>query len=40
LHVWIFVYVYMMAGCLCISSLHSDDVIIPWEATKSADFMA
>jgi len=35
-----FVYVYMMAGCLCKFCLHFDDVIIPWEATKRADFVA
>jgi len=25
---------------LCISGLHSDDVIIPWKPTKRADFVA
>jgi len=32
-------YVYMMAGCLCLSCLHSDDIIIPWGMTKRADFV-
>jgi len=36
----IFVYVYMMGVCLCISGLHSDDIIIPWEPTKRANFVA
>jgi len=40
LDVGIFVYVYMMAGCLCISCLHYNDVIIPCEATKRFDFVA
>jgi len=30
----------MMGVCLCISGLHSDDAIIPWEPTKRADFVA
>jgi len=36
----VFVYVSIMAGCLCISGLHSDDVIIPWEPANRADFVA
>jgi len=30
----------LMGVCLCISGLPSDDIIIPWEPTKQADFMA
>jgi len=40
LDVEIFVYVYMMGVRLCIFDLHSDDVIISWEPTKRADFVA
>jgi len=29
-----------MAGCLCISGLHLDDIIIPWDPTKRADVVA
>jgi len=29
-----------MGGCLCISGLHSDDVIIPWDPTKRDDYVA
>jgi len=32
--------VYMITGCLCIFCLHLDDVIIPWEPTKRANFVA
>jgi len=34
-----FACVYMMGLCLCIFYLHFDDVIIPWELTKQADFV-
>jgi len=40
LDVGCFVDVYVMGVCLCISGLHSDDVIIPWEPTKRADCVA
>ena len=35
-----FVYVSMMARCLCIFCLYSDDVNIPWEVTKWVNFVA
>jgi len=35
-----FVYVYMMGACLCISGLYCDDVIVPWDPTKQADYVA
>jgi len=40
LDVGFLVYVYMMAGFLCIFCLDSDEAIIPWEPTKRADFVA
>jgi len=29
-----------MVNFFCILCLHSDDIIIPWELTKQADFVA